>query len=371
MPTLRIRRYETRLTSDREIAGVLRRTVEIVGEAPVRFFFEDETGSAACAKIAADVAELAPFFHPPGRMLNFDNEWDIAHPSASNLPVPLEALFAVTASIPDRYALASVVMVLGPIGWNAGRIEAPAGPGPFSTRFPAQTYLSPGLILHRIGSSNVNVTITDLTDDLEAAPHAAVQRLTRELGTGPPRVLAVLSSAQRPTPPVPRSAVTEVHDQFRSEFPAFLATLPLPHEIPDPSALTKVPPEAVGEVRAALLRAFKPHGWRKSAGGRSAGMHRLWKTTPSGRSLALDFDTGSSLRFVTCFAKLVTEAAVFRLPVPADRRMRMQYITPNRQLFDQVVENLTVVVEGLEQSWVTRMDAALGPLPHDYRPPQL
>jgi hypothetical protein len=375
MPALRIRRYEARLGSDHDIANALRRVFEILeeaglGGARVRFLLEDGTDRVcSCARIAADAPELAAYLQTRGRLLNFEAGWDIANPSVATPPVPREALLAAAGGIPERYPLASVVFVIGPIAWDGHDTGPSDGPLPFSTRFPAQTYISPGVIIQRLGSSKVNVTVTERTDDQEAASPSVVQKLARELGAGPARVMAVLDAVSSPAAPPGDAA--EAHAQFRSELPAFIAGLALPHEIPDPSALAKVPPEAVGEVRAALVRAFKPHGWRKSEGGRGAGMHRLWKATPSGRSLALDFDTGSLLRFVTCFAKLVTEAGMFRLPVPADRTMRMQYVTPNRQVFEQVVENLTVVVDRLEESWVPRMEEALGPVPLDYQPPHL
>jgi hypothetical protein len=208
------------------------------------------------------------------------------------------------------------------------------------------------------------VTITEF----ESASSPRVRELARGLGAGEGKVLEVMSDGAPKLPPLPPN-VTEVHNRFRGAIGDLLAGLTLPHNLPDAADIMKQPHAPVGEVRAALVRAFKPDGWKKAAG-RGAGMHRLWKPTPNGRRLVMDFDTGSWLRQVTGFIKFPTEAGVFRLVLPADRTMRGQYLAPNPEVFRAIVENLTVVVRELERTWVVQIEDALGPVPEGYQPPE-
>ena len=197
-----------------------------------------------------------------------------------------------------------------------------------------------------------------------------MRELARGLGAGEGKTIGVERApllSRLGDLPRTSDGAAEVHNRFRGAIGEFLAGLALPHELP--AEIMTQPHAPVGEVRAALVRAFKPDGWKKAAG-RGAGMHRLWKGTPHGRRLVMDFDTGSWLRQVTGFIKFPTEAGVFRLVLPADRTMRGQYLAPNPGVFRAIVENLTVVVRELERSWVVQIEDALGPVPEGYQPPE-
>jgi hypothetical protein len=118
----------------------------------------------------------------------------------------------------------------------------------------------------------------------------------------------------------------------------------------------------LGKIRAVIADTFKANGWKRATERIPTGSHRLWKQTPGGRRLELAFDTGSWSRHVVCTLGLLSERGAARIPIPADPSLRMQYMTPNPQVFIGVLENMRMVVAELERTWVVEMEAAIGPL---------
>lgn len=138
------------------------------------------------------------------------------------------------------------------------------------------------------------------------------------------------------------------------------AGLPLPFEPPGPEPMAQVPHEPLGKIRAVIVNTFQKDGWRRANERLPAGSHKLTKQTPGGRRLELSFDTGSWSRRVLCMMTLGSARGVARMPIPADRSLRMQYLPPNRRLFAGILENLRVVVAYLEGAWIRELEEALG-----------
>ena len=63
--------------------------------------------------------------------------------------------------------------------------------------------------------------------------------------------------------------------------------------------------------------------------------------------------------FLVCTVALRSERGSACIPIPADRSLDFQYLTPNTQVFAAVLENMRIVVACLETTWLPEMEAAL------------
>jgi hypothetical protein len=374
MDIMRIRRYEARLPEG-EVGSLLERVFAATEGAPVRFFIE-----GANEGLLERYPSLA-VFADKGALLNFDARWDLANPAACEADVPREVLVEIGRPIDNRPQAASLpysafVVVIGPVAWPgtseepreiAGRMYQPGKPC-FSTRFPSLTYIAPSVIIQRLGSGTLAVAITEFGDESSAA----VVGLANAIGASESHLREVMN---RPAPLASAIAAAasgtaaEVHKQFREKFGEYIAAIEFPHTLPTAAEVLNLPRAPIGEIRKAIVGAFKADGWKKSTA-KGAGTHRLYKDTPGGRRLFMNFDTGSWLRQVTGFMTLASEAGVFRVILQGDPKVGGQHLAPNPEVFGNILENLTVLVRKLEQDWVPRIESALGPVPEGYRPPE-
>ncbi len=386
---LHYRRYGIILPQGESFAGALANVFQIfdaagLAAASLRFLFDDAPGGTACSRTLERFPELAPFARrtPPQlgrpaslRLSNLDGRWQGGNPEATGEP-SRETLLAVVAGIPTEFPLWIAVVLIGPVRWNDSGVsefrprEASARPIPinkpaFSGLAPSMTYLAPGVILQRLSTGGLRLWVTEqLPDATPDAPAAAVvqQFLAR---FGPPQTDSIFSvpEAQEVSEvPPPTADPAKIHAGYKSRLGEIVAGLSLPFEPPGPEQFANVPHEPLGKIRAVIVDTFKTDGWRRATERIPAGLHKLWKPTPAGRRLELSFDTGSWSRHVVCIMALVSERGAARIPIPADRSLRLQYMTPNPQIFAGVLENMRIVVAHLEGTWVVEMEAAMEPL---------
>jgi hypothetical protein len=386
---LHYRRHELRLPESPGLATVLARVFEALDAAgfagaPVRVFLEDASSRpAGCERILSRFPSLQPLAaRAPTRLSNLDGHWDAGTPRAAAESVPRETLLALAAGIPAEFALGSVGVLIGPLDWDghtsprqAALRPQPPGTASFSARFPAANYLAPGVIVQRLSTGTIGVTITELIagPSQDAAVPPAIEGLLTALeAPAKLRVITVLPEHEvsgAPAPPPPDAA--EIQARYRQRLGEIVSGLPLPHELPDPLAALHLGREPLGEIRKVIASSFAASGWKRSARRLPAGSHQLTKLTPEGRRLLLDFDTGSWSRHVVCLMALLTERGTRKLPVAAERSLRYQYSAPNRKVFGQILENLRVVVDHLEGTWIAELEQALGPVPEGYQPPEV
>jgi hypothetical protein len=383
---LHYRRYGFTLPASDSLAGALASVFEIVDDValgPVRvgFLLDDAPGAAVCPLIIERFAELAPFAvttRQPGRpasirMSNLDGRWQGGNPDAPGEP-SREKLLAVAGGIPDEFPLWIASFIIGPVRWKDGAVpeltprEASARPvainkPPFSGLSPSMTYLAPGVILQRLSTGGLRLWVTEqVRDPAPGAPVGmAIERFFARFG--PPQTDSVLSvpEAQQISEPPPAAAdPAKIHSSYKNRMGEIVAALALPFEPPEPGQFAQLPHEPLGKIRAVIVDTFKSDGWRRASERVPAGSHKLWKETPGGRLLELSFDTGSWSRHVVCSLALVSERGAARMPIPGDRSLRFQYLTPNPQIFAAVLQNMRIVVAQLEGTWVRDMEAALG-----------
>jgi hypothetical protein len=366
-----------------EALGSVFETMDATGvaAAPLRFLFEDAPGGAACARLVDQFPEMAAFAvrTTPGsgrpaslHFSNLDGRWQGGNPKAAGEPSrPL--LLSVAAGIPMEFPLGTVVVLIGPVRWDGSAAEiqpreASARPVPInkpalSGLSPSLTYLAPGLILQRLSAGGLRLWVTEqLGEPAADAPAApAVREFLNRFGPPQSDVLTSVPETQEVNE-VPAAAgdPAQIHADYKSRMGEIVAGLALPFEPPGPEQFGHVPHAPLGKIRAVILDTFKKDGWRQASSGSGAGSHKLCKKTPGGRRLELSFDTGSWSRHVVCMLALMSERGAARIPIPADRSLRLQYLTPNPQVFAGVLENMRVVVAHLEHTWLPAMEAALG-----------
>jgi hypothetical protein len=225
------------------------------------------------------------------------------------------------------------------------------------------TYLAPGIILQRVSMYGLRMWITEQLREADEpeGTHDAMQTLLKRFG--PPETNSVYSVPESQEVHVGQSASGEaakVHAEFKNRMRDIVAGLAWPYRVPEPGEFGQLPREPLGKIRATIVATFKGDGWRAATEKMPAGTHKLWKETPGARRMELAFDTGSWSRHVVCTMALLSERGAARIPIPAEGGLRLQYLTPNPQVFAGVLGNMRMVVSELERTWIVAMEAAIG-----------
>lgn len=384
---LHYRRYGFALRQSETFALALADALKTIDRAgirpePLRFLFDAGPANAASTRMLEKFPDLATFVcrtqsqlgHPGASLIsNLDGRWQGGNAEASDREASRELLLGVVAGIPEAFPLWIATILIGPLRWtesDAPPREATAGPtsinkAAFSGLSPSMTYLAPGIILQHLSRFGLRLWITEQLPDPAPASAAApvVQQLLDRFGQ--PQTDSVLSVPENQEVSSTSSAAGEpakIHAGYKARMGEIVAGLSLPFKPPDPRDFAQLPREPLGKIRAVIADTFKPDGWKRATERIPAGSHKFWKETPGGRRLELAFDTGSWSRHVVCTLGLLSERGAARIPIPADPSLRMQYMTPNPQVFIGVLENMRVVVGELERTWALEMEAAIGPL---------
>lgn len=364
---LHYRRYGIVLPQGESFAGALAGIFEILDAGPLRFLFDDAPGGDACRRMLERFPELTPFAvrSPTLRLSNLDGRWQGGNPEAAG-EASRETLLAVAAGIPAEFSPWIAVVLIGPMRWGgearpceASARPAPINKPPFSGLAPPMTYLAPGVIFQRLSGGGLRLWITEPLPSSAPEVQALLQRF------GPPEtdsVVSVPETQEISEAPAPAADTAKIHAGYKSRLGEMVAGLPLPFVPPEPGQMAQVPHEPLGKIRQVIVSTFQGDGWRRADERLPAGSHKLTKQTPGGRRLELSFDTGSWSRHALCMMTLVSARGVARMPIPADRTLRLQYLTPNPQVFAGVLENMRIVVAYLEGTWVRELEEALGPV---------
>ena len=147
-----------------------------------------------------------------------------------------------------------------------------------------------------------------------------------------------------------------------------IGDLKLPHELPSSRAASRLKHAPLRGFHSTISRVFAEHRWKQAPDNEQTGIHELRKTSVAGRRLVLRFrvqKSGRSSRSISAVMRLVYERKMLTLGVLAERSMRRDYEVPNPQVLSQILENMRVVVEYLENTWVAELEEVLGPRRRD------
>ncbi len=163
-------------------------------------------------------------------------------------------------------------------------------------------------------------------------------------------------------------AVGAVTSNFRARMPEFLDQLAFPHDLPPMLEAMKVTPlgEKAGPLKPALVKAFKPMGYDCKS---ESGTLTLRRKTAANSTLEISLDAGTWSRSLT--AIFILHGLGFRtsLRLAVSKRAGLgQYPIGGADRWQQIVENLQVLIAELERTFVAEVEAAAGPSPEWYTP---
>lgn len=206
----------------------------------------------------------------------------------------------------------------------------------------------------------------------------------KRLPSPPPEVAAVLASLGKPKtttqamlpprPPAPNepsaptaaSVVGGIAARFRAEFPAFIAGLDLPHELPPPSAEIRLA-EGRGPLKPALVAAFGPRGYDCRG---DHGTFTLRRRTPKHHVVDLTVDVGTWSHSVSVIyvAQGPGYRSSLRLPVTKGAHGFGQYPIGNVANWERIVANLAAIVDAVDGSLAAEIEASVEPAPAWFEP---
>ena len=147
-----------------------------------------------------------------------------------------------------------------------------------------------------------------------------------------------------------------------------IGDLKLPHELPSSRAASHLKHAPLKGFHSTISRVFADDGWKQAPDNEQTGIQELRKTSVAGRRLVLRFrvqKSGRSSRSISAVMRLVSQRRMLTLGVMAERSTRHGYEVPNPQVLSQILENMRVVVEYLENTWVADLEEVLGPRRRD------
>jgi hypothetical protein len=168
-------------------------------------------------------------------------------------------------------------------------------------------------------------------------------------------------------PPANQEAVKAVVADYRARIKDVVAAAGLPHSLP-PAAEIRMQNVGVtaGPRKPALVVAFKPMGYDCTGG---TGVFRLTRRTGGNHTVELYLDVGTWSHSVT--AIFMVQGAGFKasLGIPVAVEGYGQYPIGDAAQWQKIVENLAVMVQELDRTFVPAIEAAAGPSPAWYQPP--
>jgi hypothetical protein len=202
-------------------------------------------------------------------------------------------------------------------------------------------------------------------------PPAAIAAILT--GLGKPRKTAqfvapeTVASPEQGTP-IPRDAslVMPILAKYRKDMTALVARAGLPFDLP-PAADARVSSRgASGPLKPTLVEAFRPRGYDCRG---ESGMFTLRRRTATNHIVDVELDVGTWSRSVTFMFSVRGPGfnATLSPPVTARGESR-QYPIGDTANWQQIVANISAIVDELSRTFVPEIEAAVGPAPAWFEP---
>ncbi|MFN0095610.1 MAG: hypothetical protein ACKVVT_12655 [Dehalococcoidia bacterium] len=372
-----------------ETLGTLLRTVMAAAPGLSVGFLMRETpvegqGTACVARVTKRFPEMAQF------QVDLPNGPGLpgSRPALSNMaaggvpasPAPIETLVAIADGVPRSFPFHMVTMTL----------QSPEFGEPAPISGPMRV-LNPGIILQDSWWVSGRQRSAVVTAVVEGDPKA------KGLPPLPPALEAVVKALGKPRSkqnfPIPDPAtatepvvpgfprvgppanpeVAQLVDSFRARYQEWVAALALPHVLPDvrqllASRLSGGFGEKPGPMKPALVEAFKPLGYDCKA---RSGTYTLRRRTPTNHIVEIHMDVGTWSQSYLGFYKLLAPGGRVTIGLPAGPGMgtpAVQYPIGGPEGWQQIVDNLAVIVEALDRELAAPVCAAWGPAPEWFDP---
>ena len=187
--------------------------------------------------------------------------------------------------------------------------------------------------------------------------------------------MVMVPTAQRPSidtvSPEKAAAIRAVVQDYRTRMIEILDHANLPHDLP-PNQEAVATGVASGPKKPGLLRAFTPMGY--DCRSESAGTFTMRRRTPGNLTAELHLDVGTWSNLIMAIFRVhgliegIGFKATLMLPVARRAALGGQYPIGGPERWQQIVDNLAVLVAELDRSFVPAIEAISGPSPDWYKP---
>jgi hypothetical protein len=379
-----LRRYRFRSVKAARAAELFEQVLEVVGPetaARARVLLEDQgTGASAIERAVKRFPELEPYqladvptadLTTRRRLSNVPSH----HPSGPSCGfVSPETLLALIRGFPRSYPFRTAeIFFTTALPWQpSGTPERPLPPpekwtffGEPIERLAFWASWSPsgyGAFVHACVSLG---DAESMGSALPPLPQAASSRLG---AFGKPATVLLLRSCEDDervwleTTARLRALQEEWRDRSKRE----MAGLALPHDLPPQGGEGSESPMTLAH-KPALVSVLKPRGYRYSSSDSGAGGFALHKLTPNRNRIELSFDVGSKWRHYSGHMMVAGLRGYCLAPLPAHPEQPYRdYDIETNEVWQQVVDNVAVLVDHLERVFVPEVDGVLGRTPEWY-----
>lgn len=184
-----------------------------------------------------------------------------------------------------------------------------------------------------------------------------------------PEGLAAPQSATAPSPPALPGDIAIVQPillKYKKNLKAMLERIGLPHDLPPAGDARVAARGASGPLKPALVDAFKPRGYDCKGG---SGMFILRRRTATNHFVDVELDVGTWSRSVTfMFSVRGPGFNATLMPPVTVRDGSGQYPIGDTSNWEQIVANISAIVDELDRTFVTEITGAVEPAPAWFEP---
>lgn len=374
-----LRSYQFREVKAPAAAELFETLLDVVGPAAAaraRFVMEDQgRGASAVDRAVKRHATLAPF-----RLLASPSYQPEALPFLSNVEghrgpgvptefVSTETLLALVRGVPRTYPfrVAEVLFTEHAPAQSAVPAALP-GIAPWVVLGRPISYWafnigwSPGgyrAFVHATLSLGKSEEIRTKLPELEPDVIRGLARF------GKPKTSLLVRRTPEEQPVFEQScgALRVLREQWLERSKREMSTLALPHDLPVEGTGVQYEPLKLPH-KAQLIETFKPRGYRYESSESGNGWYSLSKRTSQRNRLSLSFDLGATWRHFSGGLEIRGISGRCYAPLPAHpRQYDESYDIGSDEAFRQVIENVAVLVDHLERTFVPEAEAVLGSSP--------
>jgi hypothetical protein len=162
------------------------------------------------------------------------------------------------------------------------------------------------------------------------------------------------------------SDIAAIVAKYSSCMPSLIERLGLPHDLPPQNEARQMNLGGSGPLKPALVRAFASRGFDCHG---ATGTFTLRRRTAENHVVELALDVGTWSRSVIVMLRVRGPGSSATLHVPLSTRAQVgQYPIGDVENWERIVENLAMIVDELERTFVKEVEAAVGRAPEWFGP---
>lgn len=316
-------------------------------------------------------------------LTNLDSSWNIGHAIPPTIDIPINLLAEVADGIPRKFPFyISNFMFHGIDLLDASR-ERHAAANRRSTfaprssaRLPAQLpnrCVGPAIVIasrswqpHRDTTLEATVCVPAPPDNAESLPDipAGIQTLLDEIGTASQMAISIEPAPEGVDPKTGRPPKLDAL-WTRYDDGIWCEGIVLPHRIPSAEEVGHFGNWKIGPMKSVLLEVFNPLEFQYQNQDSGQGMYVMTKPTSRNNMIELSIDIGSYSRSALFGLTLHGFRHWIHVSIPAGGKQSNQssYAILSIENWRQMLENVAVLVQHLERTFVVEAEEILGRSP--------